>query len=214
MSSTLAEIKQAVRLIVEEQALRIKEWHKAEPSDLPIPEPKADIDVMVALGAANNQANYRLWHVEDEARRRDVGDDVIADCKRRIDGLNQKRNDLIEKVDACLVGLVGPLLPEEGEGRFNTETVGSAVDRLSIINLKIYHMREQTERGDVDEAHLQSCRDKLAVLQEQRADLLQSALELLDDYVAGAKRPKVYYQFKMYNDPKLNPSLYQGKAKA
>lgn len=210
MSVSLAEIKKAVSLIVEEQARQIESWHEAEAGDLPEPTPQADLQVMVALGALENQANYRLWHVEDDARRRDVGDDVIADCKRRIDGLNQKRNDLIEKIDACLVGLVAPLLPEAAAKRYNTETVGSAIDRLSIINLKIYHMREQVERDDVGEDHRRACAEKLSVLKEQRTDLLGSTLELLDDYVAGLKRPKVYYQFKMYNDPKLNPSLYRG----
>jgi hypothetical protein len=116
-------------------------------------------------------------------------------------------------VDACIVGMIAPMLPPVADGamlRHNTESLGMSVDRLSILSLKIFHMREQTERTDVDEAHRASCRDKLAVLQEQRADLARAVLELLDDYRTGVKRPKVYFQFKMYNDPSLNPQLYKG----
>lgn len=208
MTTTLAELQQAVSNIVAEQGRQVAAWHETDPGELPEPAPAADLTTLAAMAAREHQANYRLWHVEDEARRTDVGAEVIADCKRRIDGLNQRRNDLIEKVDACLVPLVSPLIPADAPERYNTETVGTALDRLSIIALKIFHMREQTERDDVDEAHLDSCRAKLATLEEQRDDLAKSVSELLAEYAAGTKRPKVYYQFKMYNDPSLNPSLY------
>ncbi|BBD07899.1 DUF4254 domain-containing protein [Desulfovibrio ferrophilus] len=211
MTTTLADIQQAVSHIIEEQGLQVDSWHQGDPGELPEPAPAGDLQVMIAMAAREHQANYQLWHVEDEARRVDVGPEIIADCKRRIDGLNQRRNDLIEKVDACLVPLVSPLIPAEAPERYNTETVGTALDRLSIIALKIFHMREQTERDDVDQEHLDSCRSKLAVLEEQRDDLARSVSELLEEYAAGTKRPKVYYQFKMYNDPKLNPSLYANK---
>ncbi|MBU1003258.1 MAG: DUF4254 domain-containing protein [Proteobacteria bacterium] len=208
MTTILAEILKAVSQIIAEQGRQVDAWHLGDPGDLPEPTPAADLEVMIALAACEHQANYRLWHVEDEARRVDVGPETIADCKRRIDGLNQRRNDLIEKVDACLVPLVSPLIPADAPACHNTETVGMALDRLSIIALKIFHMREQTERDDVDRGHLDSCRVKLAVLEEQRDDLAQGVSELLREYAAGTKRPKVYYQFKMYNDPSLNPSLY------
>lgn len=211
---SIEDIKRAVTAIVEQQAADVAVWHEAEPGDLPEPQPAADLDVMTALAVRQSQINYFLWHVEDEARRTDVDDSDIADCKRRIDAHNQRRNDLIERVDACLVGLVGPLLPADASDRFNTETVGSALDRLSIMALKVYHMGEQAERADVDDEHRSNCAKKLAVLEEQRADLAACVLELLDEYAAGTKRPKVYYQFKMYNDPKLNPSLYAPKSKA
>ena len=211
---TLASLQQAVMESIDGQAEQVAAWHQGDPGDLPEPVPASDLAVLVALVARENQTNYRLWHVEDEARRTDVDDADIADCKRRIDGLNQHRNDLIEKVDACVVSLVSPLIPDDAPRRYNTETVGSALDRLSIMALKVFHMREQAERADADAAHRESCREKLAVLLEQRADLAGCVLELLAEYAAGTKRPKVYYQFKMYNDPKLNPSLYAPGTKA
>lgn len=170
----------------------------------------------LALCLAEHRANFRLWHVEDEARRRDVGDAVIADCKRRIDALNQERNDLIERMDELLVALVTPLLPPQlpdAPARHNTESAGMALDRLSILALKLFHMEEQTQRQDVDEAHREACGRKLAVLAEQRADLLRAVQGLLAEYAEGAKRPKVYFQFKMYNDPALNPALYGASRK-
>jgi len=95
----------------------------------------------------------------------------------------------------------------------NTESLGMAVDRLSILSLKIFHMKEQTERDDVDAAHIASCEEKLCVLEEQRSDLEVAVLDLIDDYAKGVKRPKVFYQCKMYNDPSLNPELYETQAK-
>jgi len=170
----------------------------------------------LALCLSEHRANFRLWHVEDEARRRDVGPEVIADCKRRIDALNQERNDFIERLDEMLVALLAPLMPAPAPGeapRHNTESAGMALDRLSILALKMFHMEEQTERRDVDDAHREACARKQAVLAEQRSDLLRSLQELLADYAEGRKRPKVYFQFKMYNDPALNPALYGKPAK-
>lgn len=213
-SITPAELQRAVSRIVERQEAQVADWHLAESGDLPEPAPAADPDVLAALAARENQVNHQLWHVEDEARRTDVDDAAIADCKRRIDRLNQRRNDLIEKVDACVVALVAPWIPADAPARHNTETVGSALDRLSIMALKVFHMREQAERADAAAAHREACRAKLDVLREQRADLAAGVLELLADYAAGAKRPKVYFQFKMYNDPTLNPALYAPGAKA
>ena len=96
---TLASLQQAVMESIDGQAEQVAAWHQGDPGDLPEPVPASDLAVLVALVARENQTNYRLWHVEDEARRTDVDDADIADCKRRIDGLNQHRNDLIEKVD-------------------------------------------------------------------------------------------------------------------
>lgn len=178
-------------------------WHDAPPA--PLGSAPRDFD---ELALAEHQANFELWHVEDEARRTDVDDALIARCKREIDALNQQRNDLIERLDETLVALVVPLLPADAPARHNTETLGSVLDRLSILALKLFHMQEQVEREDASAAHREACAQKAAVLSEQRADLLASALELIDEYAAGAKRPKVYFQFKMYNDPALNPALY------
>lgn len=174
--------------------------------------PDIKADPLVALSMAQHLMNFKLWHTEDQARRKDVGDNVIAECKRTIDGFNQLRNNFMEKVDACIVGMCLPYLPQTDSPRYNTESIGAAVDRLSILSLKIYHMREETERTDVDAAHIESCRHKLFTLLEQREDLFTAILELIDDYAAGLKRPRVYYQFKMYNDPRLNPALYKNSA--
>ncbi len=200
--------------IAQEQA--VADWHQREPEGSLLPEAGQESDpaaLLRQLVLAQHLMNFRLWHVEDTARRKDVDASVIADCKYRIDKLNQSRNDAIESVDACLVARIAPLAaaPAGTRPRHNTESLGMAIDRLSILALKIYHMAEQTERTDVDAAHLASCRDKLAVLREQRSDLIQAVLDLVGDFIAGIKQPKAYYQFKMYNDPALNPALYGNK---
>jgi hypothetical protein len=154
--------------------------------------------------------NFLLWHEEDIARSRDVDDARIAAVKRAIDGYNQKRNDGIEALDAYLLRELETqrIVPASG-ARQNTETPGSAIDRLSILALRRYHMEEQAHRSDASEAHKAKVRSRLEVLAEQHADLSNSLAELLDDIFAGRKRLKVYFQFKMYNDPTLNPYLYQ-----
>lgn len=194
------------------------DWHVAEPPAYePAPvetdatEAVADAALLHRLVLAQHLMNFRLWHVEDTARRTDVSTDVIADCKRTIDGLNQRRNDYMEKVDACVVALLRPQLPASAPGqrpRHNTESLGMAVDRLSILSLKVFHMEEQAERADAAPDHRERCAAKLAVLREQRADLAQAVLDLTAEFLEGRKQPKAYYQFKMYNDPSLNPELY------
>lgn len=204
-SATLKELLQSAWAA---QHNRVALWHKQEPgAELPSTD-----GGLVALVLRQHLRNFLLWHVEDQARRKDVDDAVITACKREIDGLNQERNDLIEQIDAWLVSVIASFAAQQSlpvnAQRFNTETLGSVLDRLSILSLKIFHMHEQTTRVDVSPAHIQSCQDKLSVLEEQHRDLSRSALELVDEYAAGTKTPKVYFQFKMYNDPELNPELY------
>jgi cell division protein FtsB len=206
---TLADLRRLLSECASAQAEAVDAWHRSDPEDQPQPD-SADLNSLVL---AQHLANFRLWHVEDDARAVDVGPEVIARCKRDIDRLNQRRNDLIEQVDACLVSLILPLLPAQLPERTNTETLGSALDRLSILALKIFHMDEQTRRKDVGQEHLAACRDKAEVLRRQREDLLAAAQDLVDEYGRGEKRPVVYRQFKMYNDPRLNPRLY-GAARA
>lgn len=193
------------------QTETVRQWHQSPPSPLPDPPATAPVDLLAEV-IAQHRCNYALWHVEDEARATDVGDDVIADCKRRIDPLNQRRNDGMERVDACLLHLLGPLLPsKDASSRINTEAPGMAIDRLSILSLKIYHMAEQLERTDVSEAHLASCTEKLTTLSRQRDELADALRELIQDYLDGNKSPRIYHQCKMYNDPSLNPRLYGSK---
>lgn len=193
-------------------------WHVTEPPAHDSAREAADASGTAADGAllrglvlAQHLMNFRLWHVEDTARRTDVGPEVIAACKRTIDELNQCRNDYMEKVDACLVALLRPLLPAPVSGRrprHNTESLGMAVDRLSILSLKVFHMAEQGGRTDAAPGHRERCAARLAVLREQRADLVRAVLDLIAEFLEGSKQPKVYHQFKMYNDPSLNPELY------
>jgi len=147
----------------------------------------------------NHRSNALLWAEEDLARRRDVADAEIAANKRRIDAFNQARNDAVERLDEIVLAALGTAIREEA--RVHSETPGMMVDRLSILALKIRAMRAQTRRADAAPAHVESCRAKLARLEEQRADLARALDELLADCAAGRARFKIYRQFKMYNDP-------------
>ncbi|MEE8434228.1 MAG: DUF4254 domain-containing protein [bacterium] len=189
-----------VPALVARQDELVARWHgEAVAHAESLPVLKAVLD--------NHARNFELWHEEDKARDPNAGDAVIARVKRAIDGLNQARNDAMERVDeAVLATLDGT--HEDAILPHNSESVGSIVDRLSILSLKIFHMREETGREDADAAHRESCRAKLAILNEQRADLADALAALLKDLRAGRKRFKVYRQMKMYNDPSLNPVLY------
>jgi Protein of unknown function (DUF4254) len=167
---------------------------------------------------ANHRCNSRLWSEEDLARRTQVGVAEIAANKRAIDGFNQARNDATERVDELLLTALGlvdaasartdsPVSTVPAGSRLNSETAGSMIDRLSILALKIHAMRAQSERRDVDDAHRAASRDRLARLEQQRADLAGCLDALLADCTAGRAHFKVYRQFKMYNDPRFNPVL-------
>lgn len=160
----------------------------------------------------NHRFNNLLWDEEDLARRVDVSDSEIAANKRAIDGYNQKRNDAIESIDDLLLQRLGSIKPEPGAW-LNSETAGSIIDRLSIVSLKIFHMRLQTQRRDVDQKHIDTCQQKLQRLDEQRGDLQSCLDSLLRAAEQGKAYFKIYRQFKMYNDPSLNPYLYGGHSK-
>lgn len=158
----------------------------------------------------NHRYNNLLWDEEDLARRTNVPDSEIAANKRAIDGYNQKRNDAIENIDDLLLQRLAHIKPD-ATAWLNSETAGSIIDRLSITSLKIFHMRLQTLRNDVEQAHIDTCQQKLHKLTEQRADLQHCLDILLAAASHGQAYFKIYRQFKMYNDPTLNPCLYQKK---
>jgi hypothetical protein len=156
---------------------------------------------------ANHRCNNLLWDEEDQARRRDVPAAAIAANKRAIDGYNQRRNDAIERIDEALLARLADVHPRD-DAWHNSETAGAMIDRLSILSLKIFHMGVQTRRDDATAEHIAACRDKLARLTLQRADLVRCLDTLLEHAARGDAFWKVYRQFKMYNDPALNPYLY------
>ncbi len=148
------------------------------------------------------------WHFEDIIRDPHIDPVEALSLKRRIDRSNQDRTDLVEQIDSYfrLKYSDVQILPD---ARLNTESPAWAVDRLSILALKIYHMREQAERTDATAEHREKCGAKLQVLLEQQRDLSLAIDQLLDDIQAGRKYMKMYRQMKMYNDPSTNPVLYK-----
>jgi hypothetical protein len=157
--------------------------------------------------------NFLLWHEEDVARSPRVSDGRIAQVKRAIDRYNQARNDAIERVDDGLIGELasrGIVAPAAAVAA--TETPGAALDRLSILQLRRFHMREQVERKDATEEHRARAAGKLAILDLQREHLVQSIDRLLAEIFAGERPLRVFRQMKMYNDPTLNPYLYNAGA--
>jgi len=184
----------------------VARWHGAG-LDIPFPQPS-----FLAVVCQQHQFNYLLWHEEDIARSPEASDTEIARVKRSIDGYNQKRNDWIEKVDDHIADMLAQsqIIPLDSAS-VNTETPGSAIDRLSILSLRIYHLQEQLERTDVDAHHLRGVQGKVAICHLQQQELSTALAELLEDLWAGRKRHRTYRQLKMYNDPALNPYLYRGK---
>lgn len=191
-----------VRELTQMQIDAVERWHQ-QPIDNPF-------DGFRELVCKQHEFNYRLWHQEDIARSPSATDGEIATVKRAIDKLNQQRNDMIEQVDDALtLALADAGITAVTGAPINTETAGSAIDRLSIMALRLYHYREQLERDDADEAHRQKVSERIALCQQQHADLSQSLQELINDLSAGRKQHKTYRQMKMYNDPSLNPEIYQ-----
>lgn len=150
------------------------------------------------------------WHYEDLIRDPEINADAALVLKRKIDASNQDRTDMVEYIDSYFLKQYGTVdvLPK---ATINTESPAWALDRLSILELKIYHMAEEVEREAASDAHRKNCADKLAVLVQQRQDLTEAIDQLMGDIAAGKKYMKVYKQMKMYNDEELNPVLYQSK---
>lgn len=187
----------------------IRDYHLKDDIDTPINNPynRDSIENRLYLKCWIDTVQ---WHLEDIIRNPHIDPIEALSLKRRIDKSNQDRTDLVEQIDAYFRQRYSDVqaLPD---AQINTESPAWAIDRLSILALKIYHMKEQTERTDASPEHIEKCGAKLAVLQEQQADLSTAIDQLLADIAAGRKYMKVYMQMKMYNDPATNPVLYGKK---
>ncbi len=187
----------------------IEDYHKHDNVDQPIsnPYPAGSLD---ALLYEKNWVDAVQWHLEDIIRDPQIDPVEALKIKRRIDRSNQVRTDMVEYIDSYMLDKYKDVKPC-ADARINTETPAWAIDRLSILALKIYHMHEEVIRRDVDAAHTESCRKKLDTLLSQQVDLSTAIEELIEDIESGRKYMKTYKQMKMYNDPSLNPVLYGNK---
>jgi hypothetical protein len=190
--------------IVSQQDRETRAWHQAEAGAA---KPGSCTD-WLNLVSGQHRANFELWHIEDEARVPGATDAEIAAVKRRVDSTNQRRNDLAEGLDSALLAWLAARDLPNPAAALHSETPGLMIDRLSILALKIYHTREEAERANAPEGHAQRNLDRLAILEEQRADLAACLDALWGEILAGTKRFKLYRQLKMYNDPSLNPAVY------
>ncbi len=184
--------------IADSQAALTRLWHEQNPA--------ASGEGLMRLVQENHLRNFLLWHEEDIARRDDLGFERVFHAKRAIDAYNQQRNNFIEEIDTFLVAALNPALTD---CPMNSETPGMIIDRLSIMSLKEFHMREETLRDEAGAGHRADCSAKLARILHQRSDLTRCLAELLEAVAARTRTFAVNFQFKMYNDPALNPQLYR-----
>jgi hypothetical protein len=191
------------RQIADHQTELTARWHETAPA--------VAADGFLRLVEENHLRNFSLWHEEDVARRDDLGFKAVYKAKRNIDRFNQERNNFAEEMDKAIVSA---LVPEQTGCPRNSETPGMMIDRLSILALKEFHMREETLRAEASATHRENCTGKLARIRQQRADLTGCLGELLADVVARRRTFSAYFQFKMYNDPALNPQLYRNATKS
>jgi hypothetical protein len=185
----------------------IRDYHLKDHVDTPINNPyeRGSIDFNLYLKCWIDTVQ---WHLEDIIRDPHINPAEALGLKRRIDRSNQDRTDLVEEIDTYFRKKYADVKVKD-DARLNTESPAWAIDRLSILALKIWHMKEQTERKDADAEHIERCKAKLDVLLEQQVDLSTAIDQLLEDIEAGSKYMKVYRQMKMYNDPATNPILYK-----
>ena len=187
----------------------INDYHVIDDVDQPLKNPY-EVGTIEYYLYVKNWIDTVQWHFEDIIRDPKIDPEAALVLKRRIDKSNQDRTDLVEMIDSYFLDKYKDVevLPD---ATINTESPAWAVDRLSILALKIYHMKEQVDRKDADAEHIAKCQQKLDVLLEQQKDLSTAIDQLLADIEAGRKYMKVYKQMKMYNDPSTNPILYGQK---
>jgi hypothetical protein len=185
----------------------ITDYHQFDDIDHPIANPY-DAESLEHLLYLKNWIDTAQWHMEDVVRNPQIDPVEGLSWKRRIDAQNQVRTDMVEFIDGYFLHLYQGINTNP-DAKINTESPAWAIDRLSILALKIYHMHEEAERPSASATHREQCQTKLDVLLSQREDLSTSIDELLADIEAGKKYMKVYKQMKMYNDPSLNPVLYK-----
>ena len=184
-------------------------YHEFDNVDAVIENPYAEGDIDHVL-FAKNMVDAVQWHLEDIIRDPEIDPVAALALKRRIDRSNQVRTDMVEELDSYFRDLYASVSPLPS-ATINTESPAWALDRLSILALKIYHMEREVERTDATPEHIARCQAKLNVLLEQRTDLSAAIDTLLDDIAAGRKFMNVYRQMKMYNDADTNPILYAKK---
>nr|WP_294794875.1 DUF4254 domain-containing protein [uncultured Mucilaginibacter sp.] len=184
----------------------ITDYHSFNDIDY-VPENPFNADTIENLLYAKCWIDTAQWHMEDEIRNPSIVPEEAVRWKRRIDKSNQDRTDIVEVIDDYFFTQYRDVKPKSS-ARFNTESPAGAIDRLSILLLKIYHMREEATRANISEQQREKNNTKLSVLLQQREDLSLAIDELLEDIEKGDKYMKVYRQMKMYNDPTLNPVLY------
>ena len=188
----------------------IADYHKTDNVDTPIANPYKEKSIEFYL-YLKNWIDTVQWHLEDIIRDPHIDPVEALVIKRRIDKSNQDRTDLVERIDSYFWEQYHAIRPMP-DARINTESPAWAIDRLSILHVKLWHMQEQVDRTDVPAEQHDKCVAKMAVLQEQLGDMTTAISQLLDDYASGARIMKVYRQMKMYNDPTLNPVLYGKKS--
>ena len=188
---------------------QIVDYHKTDSVDAPMHNPYEDGTFENVLWEKSHIDTVQ-WHLEDLIRPEDVDPVEALRLKRWIDRSNQRRTDMVERIDDYYMQQFASV-EVRPDAKINTETPAWAIDRLSILALKIYHFGIEVERKDVDEAHHARCEAKYKTLLEQKADLMQAIDDLLKELSTGQKKMKLYRQMKMYNDPSLNPMLYNKK---